>query len=405
MAWKKRPPRCDDRFLSEPKRTTLNYHLMRTPTFLILASLCLFGTLASAQDPADFFDYKAERQYQDSLREHNPDLTREELRQMMEDYYRQRADANYKAYQRRMKQREIQKKLPKAQLQSQAVIPGITMNNTTSEGLVPDAVEYAALVAFYNATGGENWRYNESWLQGSTSADFANWYGVEVEGGDVIRLSFEGRNLVGAVPPEIGDLSALRFFEFRREGITSLPSRIGELSNLEHINISFTPLTSLPPEIGTLTNLKLIAVFANKLTSIPSTIGNLTDVYHLDLDGNYLSNLPAEIGNLTRLTYLSFNANELTELPSTLGNLSSLTYLGGYYNLLTELPEEISGMTSLEDLSLDFNQLTSLPSGIGNLSDLMYVQLRNSQLTTLPPEIGNCRKLEEFHIENNRLTS
>ena len=47
--------------------------------------------------------------------------------------------------------------------------------------------ECEALVALYNATGGDNWTDNTNWLQNNQPS---SWYGVAVSEGHVITLRF-----------------------------------------------------------------------------------------------------------------------------------------------------------------------------------------------------------------------
>ena len=71
----------------------------------------------------------------------------------------------------------------------------------------------AALVALYEATGGPDWVNNDNWL---TDAPLGDWYGVVTDGqGRVTELNlngirnpetdqWEGNNLRGPIPPELG---------------------------------------------------------------------------------------------------------------------------------------------------------------------------------------------------------
>lgn len=52
-----------------------------------------------------------------------------------------------------------------------------------------------ALVALYNATGGENWSTYTNW---NTGADLSEWHGVKVNGqGRVVVLKLVSNNLQG----------------------------------------------------------------------------------------------------------------------------------------------------------------------------------------------------------------
>jgi len=75
-------------------------------------------------------------------------------------------------------------------------------------------IECEALVALYNSTNGPNWLDDTGWLENNTPCD---WYGIECTIGSVteIDLSSSGEGspqfgLVGEVPAEIGNLSALQ---------------------------------------------------------------------------------------------------------------------------------------------------------------------------------------------------
>ena len=104
------------------------------------------------------------------------------------------------------------------------------------------------------------------------------WRGVTMENGRVVELELEGFGLTGAVPAEIGRLSALRT-----------------------LNLGYNQMTSLPAEIGQLTSLTRLDLDDNQLTSVPAVIWQLAALRQLDLSDNQLTSLPAEIGQLTAL--------------------------------------------------------------------------------------------------------
>ena len=64
-----------------------------------------------------------------------------------------------------------------------------------------------------------------------------DWEGVEMENGRVVKLVLEECGLTGAMPAEIGRLSALRTFGLSRNQLTSLPAEIGQLTSLEWLNL------------------------------------------------------------------------------------------------------------------------------------------------------------------------
>ncbi|MEN8219950.1 MAG: hypothetical protein ABFS56_27095, partial [Pseudomonadota bacterium] len=64
--------------------------------------------------------------------------------------------------------------------------------------------ECKALVAFYNSTGGENWRYK--W-RGLETDNVCDWYGVTCSGKHVSALYLFNNQLTGSIPSELGNLS------------------------------------------------------------------------------------------------------------------------------------------------------------------------------------------------------
>ena len=97
-----------------------------------------------------------------------------------------------------------------------------------------------------------------------------------------------------------------------RDRTGAVPADIGRLSALRTLDLSYNQLTSVPAEIGQLTSLKVLNLRGNLLTSLPAEIGQLTSLRTLDLADNQLTSVPAEIGQLTSLTELYLCNNQLT---------------------------------------------------------------------------------------------
>ena len=246
--------------------------------------------------------------------------------------------------------------------------------------------ERAALVALYDATGGDNWTNNENWKSQEPVGD---WYGVTVRDSVVTELNLEDNNLTGTLPSEIGDLTSLELLDLFDNDLTS----------------------SIPAEIGNLTNLESLWLENNSLTGeIPTEIGNLTSLEGLWLDGNSLSSvIPAEIGNLTNLETLSLSSNSLSgAIPAEIGDLTSLDALALEHNNLTgAIPAEIGNLTRLRGLTLDRNNLTgAVPAEIENLTSLEWLFLYdNTELTGELPAGLRLLPLVELNIRNTCITT
>ena len=67
---------------------------------------------------------------------------------------------------------------------------------------------------------------------------------------------------------------------------------------LEDLNLGDQGLQFLPPEIGELKALRSLQLYQNQLSCLPAEIGQLTHLQMLSLRNNQLSRLLAEIGQL-----------------------------------------------------------------------------------------------------------
>ena len=325
-----------------------------------------------------------------------------------------------------------------------------------------------ALSAFYEGTGGPNWRNKTNWL---SLAPLGEWYGVTTDGdGRVTELNLEDNNLSGTVPLALGNLPNLKTLNlaFNASLFGPLPQVITGLP-LEEIKLQGTEVCAPPqaefqewlngisvstgvtgctdtrvdyyalvelynatdgPNWTNATNWASAAPLnewhgvntdsggrVTRLTlqdnnlqgPLPTILGRLTNLSSLNLDRNQLTGeIPSELGQLTKLQELAFAVNQMTgEIPSDLGQLAKLSTLNFLQNQLTgEIPLELGQLTNLESLHLSINQLTGeIPSELGQLTSLKELFLDSNQLTgEIPSELGQLTNLESLHLGPNLLT-
>lgn len=245
--------------------------------------------------------------------------------------------------------------------------------------------ECEALVAIYNSANGVGWENNDNWLVNNMPS---MWHGVYVESGHVTKLNLINNQLIGTIPPELGDLNSL----------AGLFLGNNQLSG------------NIPPELGNLSNLTELYLYKNQLNgSIPPGLGNLTNLTVLNLQENLLSgSIPSELETLTNLTSLYLNKNQLSgNIPIELTSLTNLSRLSLANNKLTgNIPPGLGSLTSLITLNLAFNQLDgSIPPEQADLTDLTLLYLNDNQLSgTIPNELGGMTSLEELRLQGNQLS-
>ena len=279
------------------------------------------------------------------------------------------------------------------------------------EGHAQDlAADKQALVALYNATDGANWTNNRNWL---SDEPIERWYGVSVSDFRVTELSLSNNRLAGPIPPELGDLTSLRWLVLSVNQLTGpIPPELGDLTSLKwQLHLHNNQLTgAIPPELGNLSKLQWLILSNNQLTGpIPPELGNLSELWWLLLYNNQLTGaIPPELGNLASLEQLYLYNNRLAgAVPPELGNLASLEHLYLSSNQLTgPIPPELGDLSILKELILDNNQLTgAIPPELGNLTSLRWLSLYSNQLTgPVPPELGNLSRLQWLNLGSNQLT-
>ena len=141
-------------------------------------------------------------------------------------------------------------------------------------------------------------------LNWSTDLPIARWQGVTVQGFPprVVELQLVLRSLSGQIPPEFGNLSALKVLSFRVNVLRGgIPPELAGLSELRMLDLHGNSLGGLiPPELGNLSKLEALDLNANRLTgSIPPELNRLSNLERLDLGQNRLSgSIPRELSSL-----------------------------------------------------------------------------------------------------------
>ena len=238
-----------------------------------------------------------------------------------------------------------------------------------------------ALIALYNAAGGDNWVDNTNWL---SDRPLGEWYGVWTNSnGRVAGLELHlGPEPQGEIPTKLPagafhDLTELGDLRIIGMPIEELQPDVFEgLSQLRQLEISYTGLKRLPSGVfDSLENLANLSIYSNPLSELPSDVfASLPSLHHLTLERNQLTRLPTGLfDGLSRLESLWLRGNGLTAIPDgAFDDLSRLEVLWLDQNRIAELDKDaFKGLASLTDLDLDNNQISDLPEGIfDGLADL-----------------------------------
>ncbi|XP_031260881.1 LRR receptor-like serine/threonine-protein kinase EFR isoform X1 [Pistacia vera] len=167
----------------------------------------------------------------------------------------------------------------------------------------------------------------------NASMHFCNWTGVTCSptNGRVTILNLESQNLVGSLPPSIGNLTSLTAFNLGNNSFHGeVPPEIGRLQHLQYLNITDNYFGgSIPMNLSLCTKLRVIDAADNQfIGQIPDQIDSLLKLVTLLLPVNNLTGrIPASIGNLSSLAILSLSRNNLQGgIPKEVGQLSGIRF-------------------------------------------------------------------------------
>ncbi|KAF8017590.1 hypothetical protein BT93_H2697 [Corymbia citriodora subsp. variegata] len=247
------------------------------------------------------------------------------------------------------------------------------------------------------------------------SSHFCEWYGVKCSHRHrrVVVLDLHSKNLLGVVPPHIGNLSFLREVDLRNNSFHSeIPSEFSRLFRLQKLflrNNSFSG--QIPSNLSHCSNLLTLVLDYNMLEgNLPAEFGSLSKLQGLGIQvNNLMGNIPTSFGNLSSLQVFLITRNNFGgTIPETLGWLRNLKALGlGFNKFVGTIPISIFNISTMAVLSVGGNQLKgALPSDLGfTLPNLKEIDLNDNHLTgPIPESISNASNVDFFTILSNNFT-
>lgn len=262
------------------------------------------------------------------------------------------------------------------------LLAGCGMTEPESSGTQES--QKAALMKFYETTGGDNWKENRNW---GSDRPLEDWFGIKTAGGHITEIELTGNHLEGSLPDDLFSLVSLERL------VLDSPKHHNTLDSddLDNWNLISGNLNELGPKIGRLTNLKEL----NFRGLVNITCGDIPDeiwmprIEKIDLcQISVKGRISSAIGNATNLKYLDISRNNAkTDLHGT-------------------IPAEITKLKNLETINVGSNRhLTgTIPENIGDMESLQRVKLDGCALTgTLPKSIFKLKRLHSLDVSSNFL--
>jgi Leucine-rich repeat (LRR) protein len=282
---------------------------------------------------------------------------------------------------------------------------------------------YDALISLYNAAGGTDWKYREPYELFGYPWNFTTnpcsttkgWQGIACSSDcitsscRVTRISLIELDLVGYIPPQIGNLSALEYLELDKNYLSSsIPPELGNLTSLKQLDLDTNSLTGfIPVTLAALTNLVDLYLFTNALSGpIWSEFGNLVSIVNFQITTTQLTGtIPSTFSACQSMKTLLLNNNLLNgTLSPSLGMIQSMRTIYLYENYFEGIvPPSLGNITLLNKIDVSNNFMTGkLGSYFGNWTECTAIGFDfNFFEGYLPKEIGKLTKATEVYFNNN----
>lgn len=247
--------------------------------------------------------------------------------------------------------------------------------------------ERDALIAFYNATDGDNWINNENWC---SDKPVSQWYGVIANEGLVQVIRLDDNNLKGKITvSELANLSQLEALLVSNNKLTEID--LSYTPKIRSITCDNNWLTTL--DISKNDSLDWLVCYKNQIAVLD--VSNKPKLRVLHCDNNQIEKL--DINNSPKLETLNCHSNKLKLL--NFSNSPKLEYLECGVNSISTI--EVSNLLSLKHLGCAGNQLTELD--VHNNSQLEDLSCSGNQIKSL--DVSNCLNLINLHCGNNQLST
>jgi hypothetical protein len=305
----------------------------------------------------------------------------------------------------------------------------------TALGQVPPG-EREALIRFYDATGGDQWKRRIGWR--GTEGTECQWYGIVCSQGDgevrhIRQILLTDNRLTGSLPASLAELEHLNTLRLARNSLEgTLPESLWHLNQLRVLLLSDNNLSGRLP--GTLLDhpMHALVLTGNRFSGFGNPGANphwpdqprtlmLADnqfqelppaawrehgrIRSLDLSGNRLGPV-LDLGEAPwpELETLQLSGNDIEQVHNmTSSLLPELRILNLSNNRIDPWPLADAAFEKLEQLRLKHNALTELPDSLLELEPLETLDVGDNRLTGELPEWFGELSLLRLGLGNNEL--
>ncbi|XP_019167285.1 PREDICTED: receptor-like protein 12 [Ipomoea nil] len=231
--------------------------------------------------------------------------------------------------------------------------------------------------------------------------------------GKLVHLDLSYNNFVGNVPPQLGNISTLKYLDIDNGNdqlkVVGTLEWVSHLDSLEYLSLDSVDLFSASNCLESISKLSLLRTLHLSYFNFPDP----SSLLHLN-SSRFLQHLSLDQGNLTspilnlwlnqssNLIQLSLTDTKLYGMvPNVLNKMHSLEYLDLSLNYLEELI--LSCEKVIQVLKLRSNKIVGSLDYIHRFSSLRTLDLADNKLSGSLPDMSAMLSLKEFVISNNRM--
>ncbi|PRP85743.1 putative leucine-rich repeat receptor-like protein kinase [Planoprotostelium fungivorum] len=237
------------------------------------------------------------------------------------------------------------------------------------------------------------------------------------------ELDLSGNELIGPIPPTLGQLTQLTSLLLEGNQLSSeIPRSLGNLAELIQLNLGSNGLyTDDLSFLFRLNQLQLLNLSNNKIqASIPNNIDHLVRLETFDVSHNRMyGQIPLSMYKMRVLTKLYVNDNNMTGQVSAfsadlseidlrweavIDGLVSVTYLNLSHNSFSGALPDISQKLKLQTIDVSYNRISGSIPSLSALSKLEMLQMRSNELNGSLPSLSRLSSLSFFDVSDNRLS-
>ena len=191
--------------------------------------------------------------------------------------------------------------------------------------------------------------------------------------------------------------SRLRHLSFRRVAVGAVPPELGRLTALTRLALTDSQLTCLPESISRLTALKELGVAWNQNLSLPLGLSACRQLARLAAVGTSESPVLARLQSLRALT---IGLGPVQPRDEHWTRLTALTELSLWCR--RSIPPGLSGMTGLRNLSIYDAVLVDVPGG-PYLNRLASLEMEDCVFEAgVPASLAAASQLRDLSLDGNR---